>query len=424
MARPTARTVGALVLSVTLAGPVPAQVADPAGPAAVRRKIADGKAAADATDALQAADRLARTDPAAAAKVVRAAARSLDLAPDVTDATRDALAQKLQTRLDQLAGRAAPPAAPAGKPGIDPKLAPAAAAEAKDIRDAVVKLAPLYDRGRFAEAQGLINDLTRKYPDNPAVLVLAANGTYAERVGEAKRLAAEQAARSEAAFRDVTASAMPAVRDQEFPKGWAEKMAARDRLTAVDIGPDELAILKALDARVEKEIKDGPFEEVVEAIATLIQKPIVIDRQALADDNRDLKKLVTMPGNVTARTALRAVVQSQGMTFIIRDKAIQVVSLDEARRTLVKKAYYLGDVLGTPLGGGATLGAGVDYALATQTAAQIIDSIKKSIDPKVWAGEGSGGLATITFHPASLSIVVSAPAEVHYSVGTAVRPKR
>ncbi len=417
MARSHFRAGIAAVALVLMAHLAPAQP-----PAQALRQVAEQKAESDANTALAAADKLARTAPAEAAGVLRRAILTLDKSVEIGSEKRAALVRKLDARLAPLEGRAVAPVQVGVKPAADPKVAEAARAEAKDVHDTVVELEKLYRLDKFAEAQAKITALSRKYPDNPAVLVLAGQGAIADRVGESQRMAKEQADRALFALRDVDRSAFPAKGDIEFPAGFKEKMERRDRLSGVTLGAEEEAILKALETKVAQGVKDGPFEEVIESLATLIQKPIIVDKAGMSENALDAKKPVTMPGDVSARTALRAVVQAQGMTFIIKDKFIQVVTLEQARKTLVKRAYYMGDVLSDPQGGGATVGPFADYAAAQKNAALIVDSIKASIDPQVW--EGKGGIATILFHAPSMSIVVSAPAEVHFNIGNAIRGRR
>lgn len=408
----TAAVAFALSAAPTLAQP----------PAQALRQVAEGRAESDANSALADADKLAKTSPAAAAQLLKRAILTLDKSVEIGSEKRVALVSRLEARLAPLEGRPVTPARVGVKPAADPKATEAARVEAKEIHDGVAELAKLYDLNQFAEAQAKITALSRKYPDNPAVLILVGQGAVADRVAVSRQMAKEQADRALFALRDVDRSAFPAKGDIEFPAGFQEKMKKRDELSGVALGAEEEAILKALETKVSQGVKDGPFEEVVESLATLIQKPIIVDKQGMSENNLDAKRPVTMPGDVSARTALRAVVQAQGMTFIIKDKYIQVVTLEQARKSLVKRAYYMGDVLSIPQSGGATIGPLADYTLATQNAALIVESLKSSIDPQVW--EGKGGFATILFHAPSMSIVVSAPAEVHFNIGNAIRGRR
>ncbi len=403
-----------------------AQSNDATDRAKLLRQIADQKAEADTTEAIQNAEKLAKASPTSAVKNLKAAIGLLDRSFEITSEKRSELVKRLEAKIAVVEGRAPAKAEPDPKTTklkeADQKALDAAKLETKEIREAVTAIEKLYDANKFAEAQAKTTDIGKKYPNNPSVLALTGQGMTSDRVAVARDLAREQSERMVYAMNDVARSALPAKGDIEFPKGFAEKMKKRDALSEVQLGPEEEAILKSLESQVKTGIKNGPFEEVVESIATLIQKPIYLDRQSLTDVGLDMKKPVTLPDNVSARTGLRAVLQSLGLTFIIKEKAIQVVTLEEARKTLVKKAYYMGDVLSSPLSGGATIGPVADFFQATQSANAIIDSIKKSVDPLGW--QGQGGNSSILFHAPSMSIIVSAPAEIHYSIGNSMKPRR
>ena len=388
------------------------------------RELADSKADADARVALTEADKLARASAPVAVRNLKAAILSLDKSADVTSAKRTALVKLLEDKVAQLEGRAPLPGK-LGGPAAAKTIAEAVSPETKDVRDGLAAVEKLYELNKYAEAQAKITELTRRHPDNPAVLALSGQGFVKDRLADAKELSRQQAERVTLALNDVQRSATPARGDIEFPKGFKEKMAARDKLTYEQVDADTVAILEALEKPVKQGVKNGPFEEVIEGLATVTQKNIYLNRDALIEAGVDLKKPVTMPEGVTVRTALRAVLQANRLTFVIKDKCILVVTPEEAGKMLVKRAYYLGDVLGSPFGGGANLGPVLDFNLATQNAALIIDSIKKSIDPLGWANPaGGGGSSSILFHAPSMSIIVSAPAEVHYTIGNAVRPRR
>ena len=404
----------------------PAQADDALARAKLLRQLAESKAEADAVNAIADADRIAKASVPTAVKNLQAAVFTLDKALDIGAEKRAALVKRLQDKMAVLEGRAAAPVTAPAKiltREETRKLTEAAAAEAKDVKEGIAEIAKHYDANKFTEAQLRIGELTKKYPNNPAVIVLNGQGYVADRVADARELSRQQAERIVLALNDVDRSALPARGDIEFPKGWTEKMERRDKLNGIQLDPETEAILEALERQVKpgQGIKDGPFEEVIATLGGIINKNIFVNTEALREAGTDLKKPVTMPDGVSVRTALRAVLQANGLTFVIKDKAILVVRPEEARKMLVKRAYYMGDVLSSPLGGGATFGPLVDFNIATQNAWLIIDSIKKSIDPLGWAGQG--GDSTILFHAPSLSIIVSAPAEVHYNLGRATRKK-
>jgi hypothetical protein len=417
----------AFLLTASVAADAAAQPPSSIDYARRLRELADSRAEADAKNAIAAADKAAT--PAAAVRDLSRAIRALDLSADVTSTKRAELVKLLQAKADALEGRgpvAVPTPGTVGPKPVDVrKLREDATAETADVRAGLAEVKKLYAADKFAAAQGVINGLARKYPDNPAVFALAGQGYARDRVAAADELARQMAERTTLALNDVQRSAMPAKGDIEFPPGWKEKMDARDKAQFEQLDAETVAILEALDKPVKQGIPSGPFREVVQALSDATGKPIYLNEDALKEAGIDMLRPVSMPGGVSARTALRAVLQANRLTFIVKERAIMVVTPEEARTMLVKRAYYMGDVLSTPFGGGATLGPLLDFDLAVQSANMIIDSIKKSIDPLGWQNPaGGGGNSSILFHAPSMSIIVSAPAEVHYSLGRAVRGKK
>jgi hypothetical protein len=393
---------------------------DPLERAKALRRVADQQAEANVRELLRETDKAARVSPSAAIRRLRDTIRGLDLSVEITSEKRQELVTRLQAKIDALEGKTAPvvDAKLQQKKAAQRKAFEAYLAEAKDVRAAVAEIERLYEAGRVREAQAKEAALGRKYPNNPAVLTLLNQGAIAERVAQARRLAKEQNDRVLFAMNSAAQSALPPKGDVEFPKNWHE-LSKRRLNQELKLGPDEEAILKALETHVKKELRDAPFEETVQQLSNLIDKPIYLDKKSLEEAGLDLRKPVTMPGNVSARTALRAVLQSQGLTFIVKDKVIQVVTLEKAQQSLVTRAYYLGDVIsltGKPFSGAVTWGPIADAQQTAHNAQFIIDAITQSVDPLTW--KPKGGPSTVVFHYPSLSLIVRAPAEVHATLGS------
>jgi hypothetical protein len=419
-------TLRRLTAAAVLAACAPSGFAqtDPVERAKAQRVIADQRAEATVNEEIEQADKLARARrPDVAVKRLKQLIFSLDASAEVSSEKRAELVKTLQHKIDVIEGRATAPA-------LDPKLAKqkedakkaleAALVEAKEVRDGLTEVERLATLGRAVDADRKAADLARKYPNNPSVLVLAGQGTFREKVAAAKELAREQADRVAFALNDVSNSALPPKRDLEFDKDYARRMEARRKLEPELIGPEEKAILEALEKKVAKGVKGAPFEETLQNLSNLINKPIYLDKKSLEDAGLDMMRPVTIPDDVTARTALRAVLQAQGLTFVIKDKVIQVVTLEKARENLVTRAYYIGDVTANgPFSGGATWGPGIDFQQHLSNAQVIVDAISKSIDPMIW--KERGGPASITYHPLSGALIVRAPAEVHSSLGAALK---
>ena len=109
---------------------------------------------------------------------------------------------------------------------------------------------------------------------------------------------------------------------------------------------------------------------------------------------------------------------AHGLTYVIKNNMIEVVTRDKAAAMMETRVYYIGDLI-TPLGGGFTGVPGrfsvpnVDAQQVRKNAEALISQIKQSIDPASWKGGGSDGRGEITFHAASMALIVKASAEVH-----------
>jgi len=150
------------------------------------------------------------------------------------------------------------------------------------------------------------------------------------------------------------------------------------------------------------------------------KQPIILDKATMQDAGVDSSTPTTVsPGTtVTAQTALKLALANHGLTYVIKDNMIQVVTRDKAASMMETRVYYIGDLV-TPLGGGFSGVPGraavpnTDADQARKNVEQLIKQIKESIDPPSWKGGGSDGKGEITYHSASMALIVKASAEVH-----------
>ncbi len=349
---------------------------------------------------------------------------NLDLRSDLSASKRDELSTLVSTAILKYDKTSA--AAP-----LDPKIAikkdenkkalALAAQEAKEIHDAVQGIAKDFEAKKAKEAQLKIAQITLKYPNNPSVFALKSQGGTALALEESKYLSDEQGRRFLVMQNDIAISAMPVIGDIEYPKGWKEKMDRRRRLELPLVGPEEKKILEALEKPINGGIKSAPFEESLQSLSTMIDTKIYLDKTSLDDLAIDLRKPVDVPGNVSVRTGLRAMLQSQGLTFIIKDKVLQVVSVAKAKENMVTRSYEIRDLVqvGGPFNGAVTWGPYLDFEQTQANAQMMIEAISGSIDPMIW--KNKSGPATITFHYPSMSIIVRAPSEVHSDLSKSLR---
>jgi hypothetical protein len=415
------RILSALLLA-GFAGPGLAQ-SDPLAKAQVARDLADQKAESQVNDAIKEADKVAKVSAFRAIQQLKQEQLGLDLSVSISSGKRAELSKMLQAKIEALKGAPATPADDAAKAdtkAAQEKAVAAMRAETKEVNDEIAKVSSLVNAGRTQEAQARAAALVTKYPDNPAAIALGYKGSMSENLATAKAMTKMFESRVLYAFNDVTRSGMPAKGDIEFPADWAEK--TKRRLKTEELSPEMKSLVEALDKPVNVPVAGQSLGEAIQTLSNAIDKPIAIEEKSLEDLNIDLKKPASFnPGNkpLTARTVLRGLLQSQQLTFVVKDNLIQVVTIDKARTMLVTKAYYLGDIVQGvgPLNGGAIRwGPFLDYQQTMQNVNVLIDAIKVQVDPYVWKGEG-GGPGSITFHFPSMSMIVRAPAEVHATLG-------
>lgn len=383
-----------------------------------RQEVAAQKFEADVRDAVREAQRQASSDRTKAISCLKQALSTLEADTTLSSERRNALIRMLQDRI-----RVTESGSPA--PGDEILMEKKSRAEARrriadisgnagqveEARRRFAQVRDLQQDGQASAASKKASDFARDRPADTAALANALTAAAAAAAVESQKLQRDGAARRLAALRDVDSAARPPRGDIEFPKDWQER--TRDRGTAVKLTAREKALLQALNTPVTVSFKGSRFEDVLEYLSTITGQSILVDKTALEEAQITYDTPITVHAKgVTVRTLLRKVLNDLGLAYIIKDETIQAVTLQRARESLVVRSYYIGDLLaGLNSLPGFGFGPGPDPQLALQTVNQLIDMIQSSVEPSSW--KINGGPGTITFSPASLSLVVSQSAEVH-----------
>lgn len=384
------------------------------------REVAAQKLEAEVRDALQQAQALSATDPARAVALLRQMLAVVEQDTAISPERRDFLKRTLTQRLrgaETDAGRAGVKPEPPVRPGQDIGRRveeQARLREQEQINQTLAQIRSLQGQGRMDEAGRLGRDLGRRFPDSPAAQAIARVGPAADRAVDLRNLRSEHERRMAGALGQVEASALPPIGDVEFPRDWQEKVKRTERL-AVRMTPKERAIVDALNSPVSVSFKASRLEDVIKEMekATGHDINILVDPQSLNEVqvtyetpvNLDLRK-------VTFRTALRKVLADLGLTFVVKDQVIQVMTPIRAKELMTVRSYYVGDLISVS---GMILPPVLNQLQMGQTVAQIMDLIVSTIDPQSWAV--NGGQGTIAFYPPTMSIVIKQSAELHFVLG-------
>jgi hypothetical protein len=408
--------------------PRPTTPNDPLELAKVKQKLAEQKAETEVNDVLKAADQQAKFNMPKAVQILKNARTDLQFA-SIGEATRTRLTNLLDAKIAVLEGRPANPNPTNPGTKIDPKAAETKAAkkliaekyfaELKDVREGIDRIKDYEAKGQREAANTEIARLTKSYPNNPAVIVLGQTDSIATRLADADAFNKLYAQRMVKVQNDINKSALPAVTDVEFPSDWKEKSERRLKATMVQLSAKEKKIIESLDKPISVNFRDRPFEDVLQELSNLLDQPLLLDKKSLEALELDLKKASTLQANgLSGRTVLRSILATQGLTFVVKDEAIQVVTVERARNLLTTRVYYLGDLInGTGPFGGIQWGPFLNMQQTQANAEMLVAMIKKSIDPLSWNGE-AGGAGSVTFHYPSMSIIVRASTEVHHTLGT------
>lgn len=430
MSRVFAASVATMGLFVAVAFAQPGRQPDPIEAAKLQRQIAEQKAEAEVLLQIDNAHALAKgRHTAKAIQTLKTAKANLQLAQGISEAKRTQLTAKLDAALAAIEGR---PAANPNNPGIwlDPKanevkdaLKEAAAKQHAEYKDVLagIKLVEKYQaEGKTNYAEAEIARLARLYPNNPSVLALRQNESLKERIADAQAHYAESSRRWVEWQKQMNKSSLPAIYDVEFPANWKELSERRLKANQIPLTDKEKKIIEALESAVTVTFLERPLEEALQDLSNMINQPLLVDKKSLEDLNLDLSRGVTLQAKgISARTALRSVLATQGLTFIVRDEAIQIMTVERAKSLLTTRVYYIGDLVNGGMFSDILWGPFLNLQQQQANVANIIELIRK-IDPLSWEGRDTNGSGSILYHAPTQSLIVRNSAEVHYALSRAL----
>lgn len=392
--------------------------------------VAAQKLEADIRGALFQAQRLAFNNPDKAVEKLKSALALLEDDTTLPEERKTSLTRAIKNRIESInsGGDAKALTEKEVQASIrkleDRKENDEKATEGEKIRRALASVVDLQKNGKLAEARKQADELAKLYPNNPAAVNMARTTAAFEQLVSARDIKKDKEKGVLAALRDVDRSSIPPKDDIEFPKDWKERTKNRTA-NRFKLSPKEKAIMQSLNMSVSVSFKDDKFQDVMEYLSTLMGQPILLNKQDLADASITYETPISLAvKNVTARTILRKVLGEFGLTYIIKDETIQVVSALKAKDMMVVRSYYIGDLLGSRGGPGDPLtyiyGPAIQQVQMIQNLASIMDLIQMSFDPQSW--QSGGGSGAVYFHYPTLSLVIKQSAEVHGMIASNLLP--
>jgi hypothetical protein len=406
---------GALLLGgSTLVAQTPDKLLDEAKK---KQEIATQQVEADLRATLQ---QSAKASPAEALKLLQATLLRIEGNSDMAASRKEGMVRMLKDRIritEQLA-KTSPEKPSVADDAKTTRASEKAAeqerqkAEREKIKAAISHIVQLQNKNP-AEAEKQAKDLAAQYPDHPAARVMGRTGFLNARIRESRELLTEAERRYTAWSRDMDRSSLPITGDIEFDKKrWHEIAKLRK---GEEISEKEKTILRALNSPIKAQWRNSALRDVIEYLSTVSGQVLFIDKRAMEELNLTEESPVSFfaPREVTMRTALRKILQDNGMTYVVKDEVIYITSQQRAKDMMVTKTYYVGDLttgLG-PLGNPLQVGPLIAAQQEMENARIIADMIKEQLDPSSW--QGGGGAGTITYSPLNKAFIIRQSAEVH-----------
>lgn len=379
-------------------------------------KVAADKMEMQTTDALAEARKLAASEPAQAVAVLKKVLAQLESDNALSDARKASLIRTVKDRITATQTAAAPAKQPVK--GSEP-TADTADSEQRIINRTLELVAKMQREGRAEEANRLVSDLARRYPDNLAVQTAVRTSATTVQLKTGSETINDTDKRFVGTLTSVDKSAVPPNGDLELPKDWAKKMADRKNVNEQVLTAKELAILKALNTTIKPDYPNAGLMDVLDDLSQKLNITFAVDKVSLAEANvtSDTQVNLVLPRGITARTALRKILADVGLTYVIKNETVQVMTEAKAKELMTTRVYYIGNLMT----GGPYADAGIrfnpwfDQLQVQQNVKSLIDMIQGSVDPQTW--QANGGSGTIRFYAPTMSLIIRQSAEVHGMMG-------
>ncbi len=213
-----------------------------------------------------------------------------------------------------------------------------------------------------------------------------------------------------AAQRDIFESAAQGMKEERVSARylWGLEHRHNEKLSK-----EEKAVLKALNSVMSVDFDKTRFKDAIEYIQEKTGINILLHENSLKDAMVEYDDPVNFKiKKTTVRTILRKVLYERGLSYIIKEGAIHVLTAQQARETLVTRTYPIADLVSPD----PRMGPFFGQAVLQQNVNQLIQLIQNTIDPQIWQSGQPGG-PSITFFQPSMALVVRAPAELHLMMG-------
>ncbi|HWY86525.1 MAG TPA: hypothetical protein VNX28_07370 [Gemmataceae bacterium] len=234
-----------------------------------------------------------------------------------------------------------------------------------------------------------------------------------DQIAAAERLRDQKAKGNLGVFASIEVSATPIDGVVEYPKYWAQLTESRKNLAGNRLTEKEITLLKALNSTMSVDFDKTAFKDVIGYLSEKTGLAIFVDENSLKDAMVEYSDPVTFKvKKVTVRTILKKILADRGLSYILKEGTVQVVTTQRARETMVTRSYPIDDLVGLS---NQLYGPFVNRSIMLSNVQTLIQNIQNAIDPSLW--NINGGPGSITFSEGGRALIIRAPAEMHYMFG-------
>jgi hypothetical protein len=269
----------------------------------------------------------------------------------------------------------------------------------KPLRDPPMKYKPMPVDPR---TPGGVSDVAKKY--------IAPGKTAADLHAELIR---EREKNLQRINEGIEKAAVPTDRDITLAPDHKERMARRAALTGPQMTKQEVALLKALNSTMSIDYNNEKFKAVLNHLQDKTGINLIMDENSVRELNLDYDDPVNFKvQKATVRTIIKKILGDKGLTYIIKEGHLQVMTPKRAAEHTVVRSYPIDDLI-TPNQMQMMFGPFAQQAAMMQNAQQIINLIQLTVDPAYWQPNGPG---SIVFYPGTKSLLIRASSEMHYQL--------
>ena len=357
--------------------------------AVAEQKIAAQKIASEVRDVIDRSFKLERTDPIEAKIVLNRMIRRVEDSTDLFERERAPLLRQLDQRVSQINASVR-----ANSAGSGSKILP------RDLETPKYKPQVINPGGGVSQvAKGTIDSAK------------SAAQVHAEMVRGREKGILDSGLSRDRAFILVNADPIA------FPSYWKELTKRRKDTVDQKMTEKEVAVLKALNSTMSVNFKDDKFKDAINYIQDKTGLSIIIDEASLRDANVDYEAdTISLKINKAGvRTILKKVLGDKGLTYIIKEGTIQVMTHKKASEYTIVKTYQIDDLIAPSPQTQMMFGPFVAQMQMQQNAQQLANLIASTIQPDYWQPNGPG---SIQFYAPTKSLVIRASAEMHYQLAS------